>query len=226
MLSFSERFRLNTHRVIAKLGITATNCRYEGCRNDISTVLSVTRGIETLTTPHELVEIVGLCRATASVDGDICEVGVYRGGASAVLLSSTTKHVHLCDTFAGLPSDGDHLRRGHFSAGADMVASNLKQWAGRFTLHRGEFPRDTAKSISGYMFSLVRLDIDLYRPTLDSLRFFTPRMAPGGLIVVHDYRYLPGVRRAVDEFADESGAAVLPMATNQCVTIPRMTSRW
>ena len=51
-------------------------------------------------------------------------------------------------------------------------------------------------------FAFVHVDVDLYQPTLDSLKFFYPRLLPGGVIVVDDYGYsvFPGAKRAVDEF--------------------------
>ena len=46
------------------------------------------------------------------------------------------------------------------------------------------------------------LDGDFYESIRDSLRLVSPRMARGGVIVVHDYTNpaLPGVRRAVEEW--------------------------
>lgn len=54
-------------------------------------------------------------------------------------------------------------------------------------------------------FALVSLDPDLYAPTLEGLRFFYPRLSPGGMIIVHDYdnKQFTGVKQAVSEFEDE-----------------------
>lgn len=48
------------------------------------------------------------------------------------------------------------------------------------------------------------LDGDFYESIKDSLRLVVPRMALGGVLVVHDYSNpaLPGVRKAVDEWGD------------------------
>ena len=35
--------------------------------------------------------------------------------------------------------------------------------------------------------SYVHIDVDLYRPTLDSLEYFFPRLAAGGVIINDDY---------------------------------------
>ncbi len=49
----------------------------------------------------------------------------------------------------------------------------------------GRFP-ETATGI-GDTFAFVNLDMDLYEPAIGGLRFFYPKMAEGGVILVHDY---------------------------------------
>ena len=50
------------------------------------------------------------------------------------------------------------------------------------------------------------LDGDFYESIRDSLRLVAPRMAEGGIIVVHDYTNpaLPGVKRAVEEYRNSA----------------------
>ena len=51
-------------------------------------------------------------------------------------------------------------------------------------------------------FSFVHIDVDLYEPAKDSLEFFYPRMAEGGIILMDDYGLgtCPGVTSAGQEF--------------------------
>jgi hypothetical protein len=51
-------------------------------------------------------------------------------------------------------------------------------------------------------YSLVHLDVDLYRPTLDCLEYFAPRLMPSGIIVLDDFDSptCPGVRQAMEEY--------------------------
>jgi hypothetical protein len=55
-------------------------------------------------------------------------------------------------------------------------------------------------------YAAVYYDCDLYEPAVESLRYFFPRLLPGGFFLVHDY--LPklggfdGVKLAVDEFLE------------------------
>ena len=45
------------------------------------------------------------------------------------------------------------------------------------------------------------MDVDLYNPTKAGLEFFYPRLASGGVIIIHDYNPdWPGIMKAVDDF--------------------------
>ena len=48
-------------------------------------------------------------------------------------------------------------------------------------------------------FCLVHVDCDLYEPAKAGLEFFYPRLAPGSLLIVHDYANprWNGIKRAV-----------------------------
>jgi len=48
--------------------------------------------------------------------------------------------------------------------------------------------------------SLLRLDTDWYQSTRHELIHLWPRLVPGGILIVDDYGYWRGSRRAVDEF--------------------------
>ena len=62
-------------------------------------------------------------------------------------------------------------------------------------------------------FALVSLDPDLYEPTLEGLRYFYPRLAPGGRILIHDYTscQFEGVKMAVDEYCRAHELFVIPL---------------
>ena len=53
-------------------------------------------------------------------------------------------------------------------------------------------------------FCFANLDLDLYRPTLEGLRWFGERMVKSGVILIHDYfaDNFKGVKQAVDEFME------------------------
>ncbi len=62
-------------------------------------------------------------------------------------------------------------------------------------------------------FALVSLDPDLYEPTFEGLRYFYPRLAPGGRILIHDYTscQFEGVKMAVDEYCRAHELFVVPL---------------
>ena len=67
-------------------------------------------------------------------------------------------------------------------------------------------------------YCFVNLDMDLYQPTYEGLKFFYPRMKKGGVILVHDYFsgfYLPGVKNAVYDYERDSGTTLLKI-TSEC----------
>ena len=80
----------------------------------------------------------------------------------------------------------------------------------RVVLRKGYFP-ETAEGLESVRFALVSLDLDLYAPTLAALRFFYPRLNPGGTILLHDYGNgrFSGVHRAVAEYEEDCG--LLPL---------------
>ncbi|HBH79257.1 MAG TPA: hypothetical protein DDY39_05465, partial [Nitrospira sp.] len=67
--------------------------------------------------------------------------------------------------------------------------------------YKGWIP-DRFPEVKERRFAFVHIDVDLYQPIMDSLKFFFPRLLPGGIIVVDDYGYsiFPGAKKAVDEF--------------------------
>ena len=52
----------------------------------------------------------------------------------------------------------------------------------------------------------VNLDMDLYKPTLEGLKFFWPKMVKGGIILIHDFfsTGYAGVNKAIEQFVIEN----------------------
>jgi O-methyltransferase len=59
----------------------------------------------------------------------------------------------------------------------------------------------------------VSLDADLYLPIREGLRFFYPRLSPGGFILIHDFAGTgyQGVRQAIVEFSREAHVGYVPL---------------
>lgn len=151
-----------------------------------------------------------ICRELSSVPGAAAELGVFRGEFSAginALLPDRT--LYLFDTFEGFsPSETapEGLAAAHENASAQAVLRVLPH-PEKAVVRAGLFP-ETAAGLAAETFALVSLDADLEDSTLAGLRFFAPRMAPGGFLLLHDYNHpaLPGVRAAVRRYETETGS--------------------
>lgn len=65
------------------------------------------------------------------------------------------------------------------------------------------------------------IDVDLYQPILDSLKFFYKRMIPGGIMVFDDYgfTFFPGAKKAVDEFMSDKDDFFIALPSGQAFLI-------
>jgi len=179
----------------------------------------------TMTTPER---IAALCDAVRYVDanrvpGAIVECGVYRGGSAmaAALACTTGREIWLYDTFEGMSaptaadaraSDGrpaaellGGAAKGEliwcYSSEAE-VAANMRAtgYPERLVrLVKGKV-EDTIPGAMPDRIAVLRLDTDWYESTRHELQHLYPRLAPGGVLIVDDYGYWAGARKAVDEY--------------------------
>ncbi len=162
-------------------------------------------------------------KRTQKVPGDIAEVGVYKGGSAKIICSAKgEKHLHLFDTFEGLPKVEDidmvwPFYEGKFAASYDRVRDYLKDDCNVF-FYKGIFP-GTSGPVKEKKFSLVNLDVDTYESTKQCLEFFYSRMSPGGIMLSHDYMTAPGVKKAFDDFFSGKTEPVLETAGSQCLVV-------
>jgi O-methyltransferase len=151
----------------------------------------------------------------ASVAGDVCEVGCYRG-LSAYVIANTLRRMgkqvrfHLCDSFAGLSefstvdrSDFHNMdrpeKRQKYICSLEAVQRNLQEFD-FIEYHQGWIP-EPFRALTDRQFCFVHIDVDLYQPTRESFEFFYPRLTPHGIMVFDDYGSVkfPGARQAIDE---------------------------
>ena len=155
--------------------------------------------------------------------GDIAEVGVYKGGSAKIICSAKgDKHLHLFDTFEGLPKVDEidmvwPFYEGKFAASYDSVREYLKDGENVYFLQRNL--SRTSDPVKDKLFSLVNLDVDCYESTKQCLEFFYSRMSPGGIVLSHDYITAPGVKKAFDDFFDGKPEPVLETAGSQCLVV-------
>ncbi len=172
---------------------------------------------------HEAYQIFSTVKKTAKIKGDMAEVGVYLGGSAKIISEAKKdKELHLFDTFEGLPElsgkdDSTLFHKGKYNSSCEQVKNYLKKYQG-LHFYKGLFP-ETATPIKNRKFSFVHLDVDLYEPTLECLKFFYPRMNKGGVIISHDYVNSPGVRKAFDEFFEKKQEPIIELSGLQCMIV-------
>ena len=160
--------------------------------------------------------------SVSSLPGDVADLGTYRGGCAYVMQRlAPDKNLHVFDTWTGNPFDDPlcHHRKGEW--GADL--NNVKMLLGQENTthyHVGIFP-ETAQKVDG-MFCFAFIDPDTYQSVKDAIAFFWPRMVSGGKMMFDDYNWTPcaGVKKAVDEFFDESDRVVYA-GSYACVVVKR-----
>lgn len=166
-----------------------------------------------LITPDRLQNLVAAVERTAHLEGDMAELGVYRGGSAKVIASvCPSKRLYLFDTFTGLPFDETferdpdrHCNRGRFAADESearsfLVGLNVAFYPGFFPLSAIGLP-DAGNGIGDVSFSFVHVDCDLYSSAKDAIWFFWPRMVNGGIMFFDDYGCkFTGVTEALDEW--------------------------
>lgn len=149
-----------------------------------------------------------------NIAGDIVECGSARGG-SAALMGMAMKQdwegrkLWLFDTFEGLPkpnsNDPDYetalLYEGLCRGSLEDVTELLKklQLLQNCTLVKGLF-QDTLPQVDIEKISVLHLDGDWYDSVMVCLQHLYDKITPGGIIIIDDYGYWEGARKATDEF--------------------------
>lgn len=149
-----------------------------------------------------------LLRLVEAVPGDTAECGVFEGAASWLICAASErsgrKH-HAFDSFEGLSTpdgaDGAYWTRGDMRATEELVRENLKPFADRIVFYAGWIP-SRFEEIANHTFAFVHIDVDLFGPTLESIKFFYPRLSPGAVLLCDDYqsKICPGATQAIDAF--------------------------
>ncbi len=175
---------------------------------------------------------------TAKIEGDIVECGVWRGGSMMVaamtlaFMGSTTRSIHLFDTYEGLPRPdekrdvdiwGNRAIDGWLSHSAGDEKSHWAEAAleevKRNLLSTG-YPVERLNFVKGMVertvpdaapenIALLRLDTDWYSSTKHELIHLYPRIVRNGVLVIDDYGHFKGARDAVDEYMRNDKVPIL-----------------
>jgi len=170
------------------------------------------------------------------IPGDIVECGVWKGGSMMAVArtllesSSTDRTLHLFDTFARMsePTAVDRTVTGKTAAEilAGLAPEPGKSWeccamdearanllstgypAAKMAFVKGKV-EDTIPASAPRQIALLRLDTDWFESTYHELIHLYPRLSPGGILIVDDYGYWQGARKAVDRYIEEQQLKLL-----------------
>ena len=161
-----------------------------------------------------------------SLVGDFVECGVWKGGNIILLKKliekfNMKKNIYGFDTFEGMvePSFYDvnynnksakkmfdeHKKNeiGFAMCSLDDVKRNIKKntKTDNIFLIKGKV-EDTLKNKRKLpkKISILRLDTDFYESTKIELEILFPRLVKGGVLIVDDYGFWKGAKKAVDEY--------------------------
>ncbi len=157
------------------------------------------------------------------IAGEVAELGVFRGDFAKLLNEVFhDRKLYLFDTFESFDNrDVEEERKNRFmnesalievmeglkNTNVELVMNKMKN-KNNVIVKKGYFPESL-----GFLeekFCFVSLDVDLYKPTLEGLKYFYERLSPGGYIFIHDYNHklCPGVSAAVRDFEKMFGYKV------------------
>lgn len=151
---------------------------------------------------------------------DFVELGCWHGHSSYIISSLIKKfekknvQLHIFDSFEGLsdPTNFDeNLKKidsnriskikSQFKSNEEFVKDNVLADFDFVKTYKGWIP-EKFHILENKKFSFVHIDVDLYSPTLESLKFFYPKLEDGGVLICDDYnsKIFNGAKKACDEY--------------------------
>ena len=163
-----------------------------------------------------------LYKQTIQVPGAFAEFGLFKGTSFIrfltyrhLLETSNGRKFFGFDMFARFPDaelkgDQQLLEKYLESAGDQSIAKDQlwsilshKGLTRNVDLIEGDISDTVPKFISenlGLKFSLIHLDVDLYKPSVVVLENLYPLLSRGGILILDDYAIWEGETKAVDEY--------------------------
>jgi hypothetical protein len=145
------------------------------------------------------------------------------------------RHLHLYDTYEGMSEPTEHDKRYDGRSAADMLAATNRDspiwaYASLDDVQQGMretgFPEDRIHYYKGRVeetipqqappkIGILRLDTDWYESTKHELEHLYPLLVPGGVLVLDDYGWWQGCRKAVEEFLADTNFPLLLLRTDE-----------
>ncbi|MFL5739004.1 MAG: TylF/MycF/NovP-related O-methyltransferase [Flavisolibacter sp.] len=193
----------------------------------------------TMTSPERMFGLIEAVKyiQNNNIEGDIVECGVWKGGSMLAIaetltrLNENNRKLFLYDTFEGMPppseADVSHMNQ----KAEDLLKTNEDKetntvWAYstldtvKQTMMLSGYPEQKIQYVRGKVeetipevipqkIALLRLDTDWYESTRHELIHLFPLLARGGVLIIDDYGYWKGARKAVDEYIASNHIRIL-----------------
>jgi hypothetical protein len=154
------------------------------------------------------------------IEGDVVELGVYRGNSAFLLAKFARRMERRCflfDTFSGF--DARDLQNGKDTSlrtvFEDTSLDTVRDLVGsENTVYvKGFFPDSLRQAGDIGDLALAHIDCDLESPMTAALNYFYPKIKKGGFLIMHDYSslYWPGAKKAVDSFFKDKPEYIIPI---------------
>jgi len=167
---------------------------------------------------------------TDKVKGAVAECGVFKGLSSLIMLSQLKKesfdfkNYYAIDSFKGLGgiTEKDRLEdsyQGMYAIPIEEIKKNLVQFQG-INIIQGKIP-EILITLPEQKYRLVHIDLDIIEPTLGAIKYFYPRIAKGGVMILDDYasKAWPNLKKEIDAWLDENKVKNLALPTCQLVIL-------
>lgn len=161
-----------------------------------------------------------------SVKGQIAELGVFRGSFAQFLnIAFPQRKLYLFDTFDGFEENElkkelngavmEATRDSYKNTSISIVMGKMR-FKNNVVIKQGFFP----DSLNGLEeeFAFVSLDCDWEESLYQGLKYFYPRLNPGGYIMIHDYNnYLNCAKKSIHRYEREINTIIpkVPICDNQ-----------
>lgn len=161
------------------------------------------------------------------IPGAVVECGVWRGGVSMAMMLqlkrlNANRPFFMYDTFDGMsaPTEDDVAPSGELAS--KLLAEHKKDEANHYwafapfervrrNIEAVGYPMSQVQMVKGKVeetipgvipdrIALLRLDTDWYESTKHELDHLYERLVPGGVMILDDYGFWQGARKAVDEY--------------------------
>jgi O-methyltransferase len=172
---------------------------------------------------HSSLELVANEINNRKLKGSVAELGVFQGEfAKNINIAFPDRKLYLFDTFEGFNEKDleiertrkySHSQKKDFSGTSIEKVMQKMKYPDNCIIKKGYFPATTEDVDVEEKYIFVNIDVDLYEPIYEGLRYFYPRLEQGGYIFVHDYNGTEyrGVKEAVRKYAEEERITFFPL---------------